>query len=168
MHTLELDDYTYENLMKYAAQAGKTPTQWLQELITQFQNKSRPVGLAKDKGVPLPDAFFEPLPDEFLTEFSEIDFENPRPITELIGKAKGCFKDAAEIDAFIRDGRDAWDEWRHARHGWWNAGNARNAWCRKRQSHGSAAGHGNARRSDIGDARDAGNAKFAERPAEES
>ena len=113
MHTLELDDYTYENLMKYAAQAGKTPTQWLQELITQFQNKSRPVGLAKDKGVPLPDAFFEPLPDEFLTELSEIDFENPRPITELIGKAKGCFKDAAEIDAFIRDGRDAWDDGLH-------------------------------------------------------
>lgn len=85
MHTLELDDYTYENLMKYAAQAGKTPSQWLQELITQFQNKSRPVGLAKDKGIPLPDAFFEPLPDEFLTAFSENDSlyrnDNGEPIT---------------------------------------------------------------------------------------
>ena len=97
MHTLELDDNTYENLVKYAAQAGKTPSQWLQELITQVQNKSRSIGLAKDKGVP--------LPDEFLTAFSGIDFENPKPITELFGKAKGCFKDATEVDAFIREGR---------------------------------------------------------------
>jgi hypothetical protein len=77
MHTLELDDNTYENLVKYAAQAGKTPSQWLQELITQVQNKSRPVGLAKDKGIP--------LPDEFLTAFSENDSlyrnDNGEPIT---------------------------------------------------------------------------------------
>ncbi len=108
MHTLELDDYTYENLMKYAAQAGKTPSQWLQELITQFQNKSRPIGLAKDKGIPLPDAFFEPLPDEFFESLETI--EKPRSLLELIGKAKGCFKNAAEVDAFIREGRDAWDD----------------------------------------------------------
>ncbi|MEI6068028.1 MAG: hypothetical protein WCP96_11845 [Methylococcaceae bacterium] len=156
MQTLELDDNTYENLVKYAAQAGKTPSQWLQELITQFQNKSRPVGLAKDKGIPLPGAFFEPLPDEFsendslykndkgepvtvenqnfpdLSEFrkslssekkhdeslliSDAFFESlenikqPRTLLELIGKGKGCFKNALEIDAFIHAERDAWEK----------------------------------------------------------
>lgn len=32
--------------------------------------KPRPIGLAKDKGVPIPDSFFEPLPDELLAAFN--------------------------------------------------------------------------------------------------
>ncbi len=32
--------------------------------------KLRPIGLAKDKGVPIPDSFFEPLPDELLAAFN--------------------------------------------------------------------------------------------------
>lgn len=153
MHTLELDDTTYEKLMKYAEQAGKTPSQWLQELIAQVQHKSRPVGLAKDKGVPLPDALIregrdaeddglyqndkgEPMTAESqnipdLSEFREglsskkqdeglllseaffeslENIEKPRSLLELIGKGKGCFKSAAEIDAFIREERDAWEK----------------------------------------------------------
>jgi hypothetical protein len=106
MHTLELDDDTYERLMKYAEQAGKTPAQWLQERIAQVQNKSHPIGLAKDKGVPLPDAFFEPLPSELLTAFSGTD----RPITELVGKAPGGFKEAPEASASNREGRNAKDD----------------------------------------------------------
>ena len=31
------------------------------------------------------------------------------PLTQLIGKAQGCFANAAEIDAFVRAERDAWD-----------------------------------------------------------
>ncbi len=142
MHTLELDDTTYERLMKYAEQAGKTPSQWLQELIAQVQNKSRPVSLAK--GIPLPDALIrggrdagddglyrndkgEPmtagsqnfpdlsecresllLSDAFFESLENI--EKPRSLLELIGKGKGCFKSAAEIDAFIREERDAWEK----------------------------------------------------------
>jgi hypothetical protein len=32
-----------------------------------------------------------------------------RPLTSFIGKAKGCFRNAAEVDAFIRAERDAWE-----------------------------------------------------------
>ena len=38
--------------------------------------------------------------------------EPPREVTPLvsfIGKAKGCFANAAEVDAFIRAERDAWE-----------------------------------------------------------
>ena len=30
-------------------------------------------------------------------------------LTSFIGKAKGCFRSAAEVDAFIRAERDAWE-----------------------------------------------------------
>ena len=30
------------------------------------------------------------------------------PLSQLIGKGKGCFESAADIDAFIRAERDAW------------------------------------------------------------
>ena len=32
-----------------------------------------------------------------------------KPLSQLIGKAKGCFGNASEVDAFIRAERDAWD-----------------------------------------------------------
>ena len=38
--------------------------------ITKPTNLSRPLGLAKDKGIPLPESFFEPLPDDILTAFN--------------------------------------------------------------------------------------------------
>jgi hypothetical protein len=31
------------------------------------------------------------------------------PLSKLVGKAKGCFDDAASVDAFIRAGRDEWE-----------------------------------------------------------
>ncbi len=31
------------------------------------------------------------------------------PLSQLIGKGKGCFDSAAHIDAFIRSERDAWE-----------------------------------------------------------
>jgi hypothetical protein len=31
------------------------------------------------------------------------------PLTSFIGKAKGCFRNAAEVDSFIRAERDAWE-----------------------------------------------------------
>ena len=37
--------------------------------IVEFK-KPRPIGLAKDKGVPIPDSFFDPLPDELLEAFN--------------------------------------------------------------------------------------------------
>jgi hypothetical protein len=37
--------------------------------IVEFKNP-RPIGLAKDKGVSIPDSFFEPLPDELLAAFN--------------------------------------------------------------------------------------------------
>lgn len=30
------------------------------------------------------------------------------PLSQLIGKAKGCYDDAAAVDQFIRAGRDEW------------------------------------------------------------
>jgi len=48
------------------------------------------------------DAFFASLP--------QIDTENPPLITDLIGKAPSCFKNATEVDAFIRAERDGWDD----------------------------------------------------------
>ena len=49
-------------------------------------------------------------PDVFFASLQEIDTENPRSLLELIGKGKGCFKNAAEVDAFIRAERDAWED----------------------------------------------------------
>lgn len=31
------------------------------------------------------------------------------PLSQLVGKAKGCFDDTASVDAFIRAGRDEWE-----------------------------------------------------------
>jgi hypothetical protein len=33
-------------------------------------NLTRPLGLAKDKGVPLPESFFQPLPNDVLAAFN--------------------------------------------------------------------------------------------------
>ncbi len=35
--------------------------------------------------------------------------KEPPPLTSLIGSGKGCFGSAAEVDAFLRAERDAWD-----------------------------------------------------------
>ena len=48
------------------------------------------------------------LSDEFLASLENID--KPRSLLELIGKGKGCFNNAAEVDAFIRAERDAWGD----------------------------------------------------------
>lgn len=39
----------------------------------------------------------------------QADLSGPTPLSQLIGKAKGCFEDAAAVDVFIRAGRDEWD-----------------------------------------------------------
>ncbi len=112
MHTLELslDDYVFQGVVEQATQEGKTPAQWVQEVISRLQNKSRPIGLAKDKGIPLPDSFSDSLPDDFLAFFQDVDVENPPELSELFGKVPPCFKSAAEVDTFIRAERDAWDD----------------------------------------------------------
>jgi hypothetical protein len=61
-----------------------------------------PAELAEDKDVLLSNEFFASL--------EKVENENPRSLLELIGKGKGCFKNTAEIDAFIRAERDAWDD----------------------------------------------------------
>jgi hypothetical protein len=33
----------------------------------------------------------------------------PAPLASFIGRGKGCFTSAAEVDAFIRSERDAWE-----------------------------------------------------------
>jgi hypothetical protein len=38
------------------------------------------------------------------------DASNPPDILSLIGKGKGCFNSATEVDAFIRAERDAWED----------------------------------------------------------
>ena len=35
--------------------------------------------------------------------------EEPPSLLSFVGKGKGCFSSAAEVDAFIRSERDAWD-----------------------------------------------------------
>jgi hypothetical protein len=49
-------------------------------------------------------------PDAFFASLQKIDTEHPRSLLELIGKGKGCFKNADEVDAFICAERDAWDD----------------------------------------------------------
>lgn len=117
MYTLELEDETAMALNQLASQQGKTLNEWIKGLADQFvQVKTdavkpqRHIGLAKDKGVPLPDSFFEPLPDDLLAFFQDVENENPPEITELFGKVPPCFKNAAEVDSFIRAERDAWED----------------------------------------------------------
>ncbi len=33
----------------------------------------------------------------------------PPPLASLVGRSKPCFRSAAEVDAFMRQERDAWD-----------------------------------------------------------
>lgn len=40
------------------------------EIRSDTVKSQRSIGLAKDKGVPIPDAFFEPLPDDLLAAFN--------------------------------------------------------------------------------------------------
>lgn len=62
------------------------------------------------------EAIFWPL-DEPATVFrtserlpnQPAELNDPAPLSQLIGKAKGCFEDADAVDAFIRAGRDEWD-----------------------------------------------------------
>ena len=54
----------------------------------------------KNSNLLVSDAFFESL--------EKID--EPGSLLELIGKGKGCFKSAVEVDAFIRAERDAWED----------------------------------------------------------
>jgi hypothetical protein len=54
---LTLDDETTTEIS--AEQQSTKPT-----------NGSRPLGLAKDKGMPLPESFFEPFPDDILAAFN--------------------------------------------------------------------------------------------------
>lgn len=77
MYTIELEDETALILNQLAIQQGKTVNAWIKGLAAQFvpvntdvSKTSRPIGLAKDKGVPLPDSFFEPLPDDLLAAFN--------------------------------------------------------------------------------------------------
>ena len=32
-----------------------------------------------------------------------------RPLASFLGQGKGCFKDAAEVDAFLRAERESWE-----------------------------------------------------------
>ena len=32
-----------------------------------------------------------------------------RPLLSFLGRGKGCFTDAAEVDAFLRSERESWD-----------------------------------------------------------
>ncbi len=77
MYNLEIDDETARVLNHLASQQGKTLNEWFKGLAEQFVpiktdtvKSQRPIGLAKDKGVPIPDAFFEPLHDELLAAFN--------------------------------------------------------------------------------------------------
>jgi hypothetical protein len=114
---LELEDETAFVLNHLAQQQGKTLDEWFKGLAAQFVpirtdviKAQRPIGLAKDKGVPLPDSFSDPLPDDLLAFFQDVDVENLPELTELFGKVPPCFKSAAEVDTFIRAERDAWDD----------------------------------------------------------
>ena len=65
-----------DNLAEYLAAAERgedvlicrrnQPVARLVALRSTPRREPRPVGLAADAGTPLPDAFFEPLPDEFV------------------------------------------------------------------------------------------------------
>jgi prevent-host-death family protein len=68
------------HLSKYlhAVEAGETvvlcrrnvPVAEIRLLPAKASTKSRPVGLAQDRGEPLPDSFFDELPEEILAAFA--------------------------------------------------------------------------------------------------
>jgi hypothetical protein len=35
--------------------------------------------------------------------------DDDRPLVSFLGQGKGCFADAAEVDAFLRAERESWD-----------------------------------------------------------
>jgi len=49
-------------------------------------------------------ALFQAVPRQ-----NQTSCEPVTPLTQLIGKARGCFDNAAEVDAFLRAERDAWE-----------------------------------------------------------
>lgn len=49
-------------------------------------------------------------PEVFFASMPAIDAENPPVLTDLLGKVPPCFKNATEVDAFIRAERDAWND----------------------------------------------------------
>lgn len=62
------------------------------------------------------EAIFWPLDDNLqkvtiqaVSRQSQSSGEPVTPLTQLIGKARGCFDNAAEVDAFLRAERDAWE-----------------------------------------------------------
>jgi hypothetical protein len=55
------------------------------------------------------DMAVQPLPDSSAQTPPKLQSAPPAtPLSQLIGKGKGCFDSAADIDAFIRAERDAW------------------------------------------------------------
>ncbi len=64
------------------------------------------------------EAIFWPLEAEAPNEQRQVAQDQPSPtaqptnaatpISQLMGKGRGCFEGAADIDAFIRAERDAW------------------------------------------------------------
>jgi hypothetical protein len=58
------------------------------------------------------EAILLPLDDEYVAPSGSPDTqpENPESLASLIGKERGCFKNAEEIAAFIRSERNAWED----------------------------------------------------------
>lgn len=111
MLTIELDNQTEQALQYLAQQQGKTSEQWLKEIIAgEFCRAMRDDEEVNDASSELAKNTSLLTPDLFFASLQEIDTKNPRSLLELIGKGQGCFKNAAEIDAFIRAERDAWED----------------------------------------------------------
>ncbi len=108
---IDLDKNTEQVLNQLAQQQGKNAEQWLKEMIAQLvqcKTLPKPSDLLEKMAVDKIDLNQPLLPDEFFAALDKLD--QARPLSELIGKGKGCFKSAAEVDAFIRAERDAWED----------------------------------------------------------
>lgn len=78
------------------------------EPVPQSTVPQSAVALSEASEITKPSCLLDP--DAFFASLQEIDTENPPELTALFGKVTPCFKSAAEVDAFIRAERDAWDD----------------------------------------------------------
>ena len=65
----------------------------------------QPGGLIEIRRTDLP----EGASAEVIVMVEEQPAAPPLPLSSFLGKGKGCFESAAEVDQFIRRERDAWD-----------------------------------------------------------
>lgn len=112
MHTIEFDNATEQALNLLAASQGKSPDEWLRETTVKLiHSQSQVLPSMAELRASLPMQAVSA--SEFCRDMRDGERPEPStlpPLASLIGKGQGCFRDAAEVDAFLRSERDSWED----------------------------------------------------------